>query len=161
MELLTTATFPKYSEWWAKAVVDPSTRRFLGNGGWRQPLEKVPSEWESLYLISDRACASITFDRSAASDISIGLFVIGDEKCAAAAVAIRHIAAELRRHSYFRFIRTQCMVTNEASMRLNKQLFGEPWGVSPEEAWDEAERLHVGVARFAVPLSKFLDRIPL
>lgn len=148
-----------YRTWYAKAMRDASTRRFILSEGFFNPVEDLKANtWSRMLVVSDRIYAGVVFDHANPSSAQPVLFVLGAPKQAAAARGIRAIAWIMETHSCIERVISHCLETNAASFKLHSKIFGAPWGIEPSSAWDCEEMKFVSKIHFAMPMREFLRR---
>ena len=120
-------------DWFARTANDPNTRRWLSPKTVLIPPRLEQDSWNGLHFLVGNALVTLKLDRSV-MEAQVVMYNTGS--IADGAAAIKE-AVDVGYHSGpWRALRSACCVTNEHSMKLNKQVFGEPWGISEKSAWD-------------------------
>lgn len=89
--------------------------------------------WNALHFLVSDALVTLKFDR-ALMEAQVVMYNSGT--AANGAVALKESFEIGFNSGPWRAVRSACCVTNERSMKLNRQAFGEPWGISEKSAWD-------------------------
>ena len=120
-------------DWFERAVQDPQTRRWMSPRAVLIPPKVGKDTWDAMHFLVNDALVSLRFDR-AVMEASIAMYNCG--KVADGAAALEEALQIGYKSALWRALRSACCVTNERSMKVNKKVFGEPWGISERSAWD-------------------------
>ena len=147
MKIITPLCQHMLDGWYDSALRDPEVSRFLSmTPYWEIPKVKE-SNWATTHFIQDGTYLCISFSR-AESSASICLWTLNaHEQLYSSGKAIKFAMEEIKR-SNTRFVETIVHANNQVSIRLNEKLFGKPWGIEPEGAWDGKLSKWVGAAYF-------------
>jgi hypothetical protein len=119
--------------WFEKAANDSEIRRWLSPKAMMIPPRVGESTQEAMHFLVGEALVTLRFDR-VVMEASIAMYNTGSAADGAAALD------EAYRVGYnsgpWRALRSACSVNNKRSMKLNRHVFGEPWGISRKSAWD-------------------------
>ncbi len=119
--------------WFEKAANDPEVRRWLSPKSLMIPPRVGESTLDAMHFLVGEALVTLRFDRML-MEASIAMYNTGTVADGAAALD------EAYRIGYnsgpWRALRSACSVNNKRSFKLNRQIFGEPWGISRKSAWD-------------------------
>jgi len=119
--------------WFEKTVNDPKTRRWLQPKTFMIPPTVEKNTWEALHFLVGNALVTLKFDR-ALMEAAIVMYNSGS--ATDGAVALQEAYDVGYRSGPWRALRSACCVTNDRSMKLNRKVFGAPWGISEKSAWD-------------------------
>lgn len=132
-------------DWFAKTANDPNTRRWLSPKTFMVAPRLEDDTWNALHFLIGNALVTLKFDR-ALMEAQIVMYNSGT--AADGAAALKEAFDVGFNSGPWRALRSACCVTNHRSMKLNKQAFGEPWGISEKSAWDAGLGQWVNEAHF-------------
>ncbi|MCU0789674.1 MAG: hypothetical protein MUE79_01280 [Nitratireductor sp.] len=119
--------------WFEKAANEPEVRRWLSPKTFLIPPRVGENTMDAMHFLVGEALVSLRFDR-VMMEASIAMYNTGSIAEGAGALD------EAYRVGYnsgpWRALRSACSVNNQRSMKLNRHVFGEPWGISRKSAWD-------------------------
>lgn len=120
-------------DWFHKAANNPYTRRWLSPRSHMTPPTIQENTWSVLHFLVGDALVTLKLDRALLEATAV-MYNSGSAADGAAALdQAYHIGYK---SGPWRALRSACCVTNTRSMKLNKKVFGEPWGISAKSAWD-------------------------
>ena len=119
--------------WFEKAANSPEVRRWLSPKSYMIPPQVGGNTLDAMHFLAGEALVSLRFDR-VAMEATIAMYNTGSIADGAAALDEAYRIGY--RSGPWRALRSACCTTNERSFKLNRQVFGEPWGISRKSAWD-------------------------
>jgi hypothetical protein len=132
-------------QWFEKAANNPHTRRWLSPRAHMTPPTIEENTWAVMHFLVGDALVTLRLDR-ALMEASIVMYNSGTIVEGAAALDEAYQIGY--KSGPWRALRSACCVTNERSMKLNRKVFGEPWGISEKSAWDAGLAEWVDEAHF-------------
>lgn len=141
MKLATQEDLDKFS---INTIEDETIYPYLSTSKWIGKITLPESDWSGVYLI-DKACTSllrVTIERNRDIEFSICLH---SQSSYLAGKAILEINRLIR--MYRPRVLSSCVhSSNERSLKLNRKLLGQEWGIEKDVAWNfktgEYEDLH-------------------
>ncbi len=120
-------------DWYETAANNSNIRRWLSPKVFLTPPRLGKDTWEAMHFLIGEAQVTLRFDRSRL-EAEVAMYNSGNVADGAAAL---NEAYEIGYKSGpWRALRSACCVTNQRSVKLNRKVFGEPWGISTDSAWD-------------------------
>lgn len=119
--------------WYEKAANNQEVRRWLSPKSYMIPPRVGNDTLEAMHFLVGEALVSLRLDR-VQMEASIAMYNTGT--VAEGALALEEAYQIGYKSGPWRALRSACCVTNARSMKLNKQVLGEPWGISRKSAWD-------------------------
>lgn len=128
------ATKEDISGFMAKAILNPdiypylTVTKHLGN---REPDD---TDWHSITFVDNEldVYGKIDINRACDNGFNVSLYGTNPYKVGR---AFKFIEDLIRRYDPM-YIETVVHASNEKSIKINKKIFGEPWGVEPKGAWN-------------------------
>ena len=120
-------------DWFAKTANNPTTRRWLSPKTHMTPPTIAENTWSVLHFMVGDALVTLRLER-ATMEAQIVMYNSGT--VADGALALDEAYKIGFKSGPWRALRSACCVTNERSMKLNRKIFGDPWGISAKSAWD-------------------------
>lgn len=122
-------------------------------------VEEVPTHESTRIWISETVMMKMVFDIHLL-EITASMFAVGVMRTSAISVAIRTILDTLHAGAQYRYLKSRVMATNEAALRINNRILGEPWGIEPKAAWDSGLGEFVDAHHFKRPVSEIMADWP-
>lgn len=138
-------TQKQLDDWFAKTANDPKTRRWMMPRTFLTPPQMGNDTWEAMHFMVGDALVTLKFDR-ALMEAQIVMYNTG--LSADGGLALKEAFDVAFNSGPWRALRSACCMTNERSFKLNRQVFGEPWGISERSAWDAGLGQWVDEAHF-------------
>ena len=120
-------------EWFEKAANDANVRRWLSPKSHMIPPSIEGNTWTVMHFLVGEALVTLRLDR-AVMEAQVQMYNSGT--IADGALALDEAYQIGYKSGAWRALRSACCVTNARSMKLNRKVFGEPWGISEKSAWD-------------------------
>ena len=135
----------KLDNWFEIAANKPNIRRWLSPKSFLNPPTLGKNTWDAMHFLVGEALVTLRFDRSR-MEAEVAMYNSGT--IADGAAALNESYEIGYKSGPWRALRSACCVTNDRSMKLNKKVFGEPWGISTKSAWDAGLGEWVNEAHF-------------
>jgi hypothetical protein len=119
--------------WFEIAANNANIRRWLSPKAFLIPPRLGQDTWEAMHFLVGEALVTLRFDRSRL-EAEVAMYNSGT--IADGAAALNESFEIGYKSGPWRALRSACCVTNTRSMTLNKKVFGDPWGISTNSAWD-------------------------
>lgn len=120
-------------DWFEKAANDPEIRRWLSPKSFLLPPKIGKDTWDAMHFMHGEALVTLKFDRA---KLEAQVAMYNSTSIADGAAALNDAFQIGYKSGPWRILRSACCVTNERSMKLNRKVFGDPWGISSLSAWD-------------------------
>lgn len=131
----------------SEAYLDEKIYPYLTISKFMQEWTEFKDDWNGINITDERLSylGKITFDRSKGEvEMNICLYC---KTALAAGRAIQAIKYLIGRYKP-RAINSCVHSTNIKSLKIHKHIYGEPWGIEPEIAWDSKEGRFVDLYYF-------------
>lgn len=136
----------------ASVMFDENIYPFLSTVKYQPEWVASKSDWEYIWLINEsgKFLIKLSFDRAVDLEISICLFTKSPFACGK---GLREVIEFIKRYKPAA-ITTGVAESNTKSLRLNRRLLGNEWGIEPNGAWNCLKGQYEGYHRFKLICQK-------
>ena len=129
------------------AYLDENIYPYLTTSKHMSEWKEFKTDWEGINITDERLSylGKIAFDRNRGEvEMNIMLFCKSSISAGRAIQAIKYLINRYRPKA----VNSVVHATNTKSLKLHKRIYGEPWGIEPEIAWDSKEGRFVDLYYF-------------
>lgn len=148
MKLLTSRSQGELDTWYVKALADSAVAPYLSFATYWEIPQVEDTSWASMCFLGDVTYLSISPNRDRGY-AAVSMWTLDPKNNRTSSAMALRFAMKAVKHENLNRVCTGVHSTNAASLRLNKRLFGEPWGVEPNSAWDREKMKWVDTVHFS------------
>lgn len=142
MRAVTPSSFADLDAWYAAAIERPDISRFLSMAKYIEfpKAEDYTGDWSKVGFLSHSGQTFLraSIDRDGSENLTISLWSLaqGMRQKIEAGCAVMFARDVLVRRYGVRYVSATVHATNKPSLALMNHIFGAPWGIEPDGAWD-------------------------